>query len=487
MVDRSPPCDLVIFGGTGDLAMRKLYPALYQLKRGGQLHAQTRILAVARREFTDADFRVSVDERSRKHVKPGDFEAQSWNEFLTLVDYCAMDAGKGEGYDNLAQRLSESGRTRVFYLSTGPGLFAPICQGLAAAGLVDGESRVVLEKPLGHDLASARAINDAVGKVFDERQIFRIDHYLGKETVQNLMALRFGNVLFEPIWKRGWISHVQITVAEQIGVEGRGDFYDGTGAMRDMVQNHLLQLLCIMAMEPPISGDPDAIRDEKLKVLRALKPITASDVAACTVRGQYRAGATPAGPVPAYLDEPGIRPGSSTETFVALRAELSSWRWAGVPFFLRTGKRMPEKLCEIVVHFREVPLPLFPAAKGVPEANRLVMRLQPEEWVKLSLMVKAPGEEMQLRPVNLNLDFSTAFRARKLEAYERLLLDVLRGRLTLFMRRDELESAWRWVEPMLQVWSESDEPPRPYTAGTWGPAAASALISRDGFTWHEEL
>jgi glucose-6-phosphate 1-dehydrogenase len=361
-----------------------------------------------------------------------------------------------------------------------------MCDNLAKARVVTAQSRVVLEKPLGHDTASADLINAQVGAAFAERQIYRIDHYLGKETVQNLMALRFGNALFEPLWRRGLIKHVQITVAEELGVERRGSFYDQTGALRDMVQNHLLQLLCIMAMEPPASSDPDAVRDEKLKVLRALKPLRDRDVLTKTVRGQYKAGAVRGVPVPGYLEEADIAADSTTETFAALKVEIDTWRWAGVPFYLRTGKRLQDRITELVVTFDDVPHPIFetPASHS---ANELVIRLQPDESIMLTVLAKNPGEGMRLKPVSLALDLGETFKTRSLDAYERLLMDTVKGNLTLFMRRDELDAAWRWIDPIRAGWALYDEPPKPYIAGSWGPASSSALISRDGFSWHDEL
>jgi len=375
----------------------------------------------------------------------------------------------------------------VCYLATAPHIFVPICEQLARTGLNTPNVRVVLEKPLGHDLESSEAINAAVAQYFAEDQIYRIDHYLGKESVQNLMAIRFGNALFEPLWRREWVQDVQITIAEELGVETRGDFYDRTGALRDMVQNHLLQLLCMVAMEPPASLSEDAIRDEKIKILKALKPILPADVAEKTVRGQYRSGAIAGKPVVGYLEEQGIAPDSHTETFVAIKAEIANWRWEGVPFYLRTGKRMQSRVAEIVVHFRDVPHAIFPKPLGLSPQNRLVIRLQPEESIRLYFLVKQAGDTLELTPTSLDLDFANSFKTRRAGAYERLLLDVIRGRLGLFVRRDEQVQAWRWVEPIIDTWDASTVPPKQYTAGTWGPAASTALMSRDGALWHEEV
>ena len=481
-----PEFDMVLFGGTGDLAMRKLLPALYQQVRAGTVSPGSRILAAARKQLSREAF-LALAEATCRPFLGADYDADAWRAFAGRISYFPMDVQAGDSYRALGEALGlHPDRIRVFYYSTSPDFFATISDHLGAAGLITGASRVVVEKPLGHDLDSSREINDAVGRHFAERQIFRIDHYLGKEPVQNLLALRFGNVLFEPMWRREWVQDVQITVAEQLGVEGRGDFYEGTGALRDMLQNHLLQLLCIVAMEPPPSSDPDAVRDEKLKVLRSLKPFTPADVAARTVRGQYKAGAVAGAPVAGYVEEPGVAPDSRTETFVAVKAEIETWRWAGVPFFLRTGKRMPEKLAEIVINFRQVPHAIFGEAAQGTRSNRLIIRMQPDEGMRLHLVAKQPGDAMALHPVHLNLDFSESFRARRLEAYERLLMDAIRGRLTLFVRRDEQEAAWRWVEPILESWAASEDRPKAYTAGSWGPAASSALLSRDGLAWNEE-
>ncbi|MCX8113799.1 MAG: glucose-6-phosphate dehydrogenase, partial [Burkholderiaceae bacterium] len=412
----------MIFGGTGDLALRKLLPALYSMLRGARGQALVRIVGVARQDLGTEQYRDLVGTRLGERVPRSDLDPRAVEGLLGDVRYVHADATDAAGYTKLAELLSGArGRPRIFYLATAPSLFVPICRHLAAAGLATRECRIVLEKPLGRDLASSREINDAVGAIFREEQIYRIDHYLGKETVQNLLALRFGNAVFEPLWSRSWISDVQITIAEQVGVAGRGEFYQSTGALRDMVQNHLLQCLCIVGMEPPASIDADAVRDAKLQVLRALVPFTADDVRSKSVRGQYRAGAIDGRPVIGFLEEPGVAAGSRTETFVALKVEVANWRWAGVPFYLRTGKRMQERLAEIVVNFRAVPHSIFGASNGAPARNRLVIRLQPDDSLTLQLQAKTPGDSMRLQPISLNLDFAETGAARRLDAYERLL------------------------------------------------------------------
>ena len=476
--------DLVIFGGTGDLAARKLLPAMFHRFVDGQIPATSRIIGIAREATDDVGYRAQMRKALSADAarSPEQIEA-----FLELVGYRSLDARKDNGWDEFAALMSERpDNVRVFYLSTSPNLFIDICTRLGHYKLNEGESRVVLEKPIGRDLESANQINDAVGQVFGESQTYRIDHYLGKETVQNLLALRFGNALFEPLWNAEHIDHVQITVAETLGVGNRAAYYDSSGALRDMVQNHMLQLLCMVAMEPPSSLEPDAVRDEKLKVLRSLKPIDGSNAGQLTVRGQYRAGAAEGQSVPGYLDE--LDGGkSNTETFAALKAEIANWRWAGVPFYLRTGKRLPERVSEIVVAFKAVPHSIFDAASGPLARNCLVLRLQPDEGVKLWLTIKHPGPGgLRLRHVPLDMSFAEAFGVSQPDAYERLLLDVVRGNPTLFMRRDEVEAAWHWADPILSAWAASGEAPKAYTAGTWGPSAAVALIERDGRTWNED-
>ena len=479
--------DMVLFGGTGDLALRKLVPALFRRHVAGQLGPSSRVLAVARSGLSREDYLVQIEANCRKHLKADELTDERWRAFAAQVDYVQVDATSAEDFRKLQAALAgRDDAVRVIFLSTAPSLFTLTCDNLAAANIVTPKTRVVLEKPLGHDRASAELINRSVGAIFSEHQIYRIDHYLGKETVQNLMALRFGNTLFEPLWCRGRIRHVQITIAEQLGVEGRGQFYEHTGALRDMVQNHLLQLVCILAMEPPTSSDPDAVRDEKLKVLRALRPITGSAVQNKTVRGQYRAGAVNGQPVPGYLDEAGVAADSTTESFVALKAEIDTWRWAGVPFYLRTGKRLQDRVTEIVVTFEDVPHSIFDS-NGASTPNRLVIRLQPQESITLTILAKMPGETMRLKPVDLALDLAGTFKEQRLDAYERLLTDVVKGNLTLFMRRDELDAAWRWIDPIREGWAQHDERIKTYVAGSWGPAASSALISRDGFAWQDEM
>jgi glucose-6-phosphate 1-dehydrogenase len=477
--------DLVFFGGTGDLTWRKLMPALFQAFRHGKLPDGGRILAVSRQELDDDGYRAWLKSRFQEvegAKRPSDEE---FARFAALVHYRSMNLAEPAHYMRLKAWLAErDADVAVLYLATAPDLFPTICAELGTAGLNHPRVRVVLEKPLGHDLASAQAINRVVRSVFTEEQAFRIDHYLGKPAVQNLMALRFGNVLFEPLWRRECIANIQITLAETLGVGTRGNFYSRTGALRDMVQNHALQLLTMVAMEPPSRNEADAIRDEKLKVLRSLKPFTPESVGRDVVRGQYRAGNVEGRPAVGFLEEADVPPASRCETFVALRTEVRNWRWAGVPFYLRTGKRLAARDAQIVVNFRSTPHSIFP---GTNSPNKLVIKLQPEDGLELHLLAaKGASQSESLAPVSLDLDFDKAFAENRVGAYERLLLDVIAGRLNLFVRSDEQEEAWRWVEPILQAWTEDTTGPRPYTAGTWGPAGASALVARDGYSWPEE-
>ena len=450
--------DLVLFGGTGDLAWRKLLPALFQAFRHGKLPTDGRILAVARDARTDAQYRDFVRERFAEvdpSKRPSD---DAFAQFAQRLHYQRMDLSQPADYAALKAWVdARNADTVVMYLATSPHLFPVVCEQLGAAGLNGPHVRVVLEKPLGQDLASAQQINRIVRSVFSESQALRIDHYLGKPAVQKLMALRFGNALFEPLWRRESIAHIQITLAESLGVGTRGDYYDHTGALRDMIQNHALQLLTMLAMEPPSSSDADAIRDEKLKVLRSLKPFTAQTVARDVVRGQYRSGTIDGESVVGYLEEAKVPRDSRCETFVALRTEVQNWRWAGVPFYLRTGKRLPARDAQIVVTFRTVPHPIFP---GSQRPNKLVIKLQPEDGLELHLLaakgaLQQAGGVEQLSAVKLDLDFDKAFPTERVGAYERLLLDALAGRLNLFVRSDEQEQAWRWVMPILQAWDDS--------------------------------
>ena len=481
--------DLVLFGGTGDLAWRKLMPALFQAFRHGTLPAGGRIIGVARDDLSDTQYRQLMAERAERvelAKRPSDEE---FAQFGAMLHYLRMDLSQSADYERLAALLRErEADCVVMYLATAPGLFTSVAEQIGAVGLNGPTTRMVLEKPLGHDLQSNRAINATLASVLDEDQIFRIDHYLGKPSVQNLFALRFGNTLFEPLWRRDTISNIQITIAEDLGVETRGAFYDQTGTLRDMVQNHALQLLCAIGMEPPINSSASAIRDEKLKVLQSLKPWTPETLAQHVVRGRYASGTALGQPVPGYLQESGVAATSTTETFVALRTEISNWRWAGVPFYIRTGKRLAGRDAHIAINFRPVPHPIFKTPLGA--ANRLVINLQPRDGLELHLLAQSAAQDQAqptLAPVHLNLDFDQRFGAERVGAYERLLLDVIAGRLNLFVRSDEQEEAWRWVEPILQHWRNDPAGPRPYVAGGWGPSAASAMIARDGHCWSEEM
>ena len=489
--------DLVFFGGTGDLVWRKLMPALFQAFRHGTLPEGGRIIGVARDSLSDEQYRTQIQSRFEQvegAKRPNDEE---FAKFKAMLHYERVDLSNPADYAKLAARLAERETDRVvMYLATAPSLFNTVCEQLAVAKLNTPNTRIVLEKPLGHDLKSNKAINQSVRKVFEEQQIFRIDHYLGKPSVQNLFAMRFGNALFEPLWRREHIANIQITIAEELGVEKRGAFYDHTGALRDMVQNHALQLLCAIAMEPPINAHADAIRDEKLKVLRALKAWAPETLSQHVVRGQYSAGNVSGQAVPGYSQEAGVNPSGSTETFVALRTEIANWRWAGVPFFIRTGKRLASREGYIEINFRPTPHAIFQAPAG--GVNKLVIHLQPKDGLELHLFAEGQNKRIQtgiatgkqastpLSAVHLDLDFDKRFGSERVGAYERLLLDVLDGRLNLFVRSDEQEEAWRWVEPILQHWATDTQGPRHYAAGTWGPSASSAMIARDGFCWSEE-
>ena len=475
------PFDLVVFGGTGDLARRKLLPALYHRMRAGQVLPGSRIVAAARSDLDANGYRNRIRAALRDHVAPEHLDPDLLEAFLATLDYLRLDAQRESDWESLFDTLRDSDRLRVFYLSVAPQLFGPVSERLATSGCRTPDTRLVVEKPLGRDLETARALNRQLATMFEERQIYRIDHYLGKETVQNLMALRFANALFEPIWNARHIDHVQITVAERVGVDGRGAYYDRNGALRDMMQNHLLQLLCLTAMEPPAHLDADAVRDEKLKVLRSLKPLGGpGDV----VRGQYLGLDGGAG----YLED-AQNPGSRTESFAAIKAEIANWRWNGAPFYLRTGKRLRARMSEIAVVFKGAPHSIFPDSAGGTHPNVLAIRLQPDEGITLRLTIKEPGPGgMRLCEVPLDMTFAETLGAQGLsmpDAYERLVMDVIRGDQTLFMRDDEVEAAWRWIDPVIAAAETASERPQPYDSYSSGPEDALKLMHRDGRRWRQ--
>ncbi|MEH6582679.1 MAG: glucose-6-phosphate dehydrogenase [Halioglobus sp.] len=479
--------DLVIFGGTGDLSTRKLLPSLFQLHRHGLAKRLHRIIATGRGEMDTETFRNEAYENLQEFLPAGDWDDAVWKKFRDSLHYHQTDANKPADYQALGTLLDQDNApARLFYLATLPSLYGIICHQLQDAAVVNDDSRVVLEKPLGHDLQSCKAINEQVAQVFREESIFRIDHYLGKETVQNLLAIRFGNPLFHPLWQNTFVDNVQITVAEEIGVEGRGSYYAQIGALRDMVQNHLLQVLTIVAMEPPASLRPADIRDEKMKVLRSLDSITASNVKQTTVRGRYAAGAVNGEAVDGFLDEAEYQDAESTETFVALKTTISNWRWAGVPFYLRTGKRLSRRYSEIVIEFKRQPFSLF-ANDPNELTNKLVIRLQPEETITLHTLNKEPGlaNKLRLKPVELHLTDDSDGKSVSHDAYERLLLDAINGDQTLFMRRDEVEAAWHWTDSIIEGWEETGMGIKSYNSGTMGPGAATALMAVDGRNWYE--
>jgi glucose-6-phosphate 1-dehydrogenase len=480
------PGAFVIFGATGDLARRMLFPSLYFLDADGLLPARLRIIGAARSVLTDADFRKQVEGWVRERAGAF-FSEEAWASFVTRLSYAAGDSTSPDAYTVLQEKLKGAEGGALFYLSTSPALYIPIVQGLAAAGLTSPPNGVIVEKPIGNSGRTCDEINSAIAEHFPENRTFRIDHYLGKEAVQNLIALRFANALFEPLWNRHSIDHVQITVAETLGVEGRFGYYNEYGATRDMVQNHLLQLLCLIAMEPPSDMRPETMHGEKVKVLRALRPIRDSELIEKTSRGQYVRGVADGKTVPGYTDEEGGK-ASDTETFVALCAHVDNWRWAGVPFYLRTGKRMPVRHSQIVVEFRDVPHSIFTGAPLM--ANRLVITLQPSESISLTIMNKTPtltqgGYELQ--PLSLNLSLIDAFKGEKRVriAYERLLLEAISGSTTMFVHRDEADAAWTWIDRIIEGWARTGLKPTSYPAGSWGPAGAFALTERNGHSWHE--
>ena len=477
--------DIVIFGGLGDLSLRKLLPALYRSELADQFPAGARIFLLARSIADEQLSLATVKTWLQEQLGQGKCADSHWQQFAQRLRFCSLDINtRDERWADLSEQLAQhTDRDRIFYLAIPPSLYGATCEHLNARAMITPQSRVVLEKPLGYDRDSANAINDQVSRFFPEEAIFRIDHYLGKETVQNLMALRFANAMFEPLWNGHHIDHVQISISEEVGLEGRTAFYDQAGAMRDMVQNHILQLLCLVAMEPPNKLQAHSIRTEKLKLLQALRPITGAEVQSHTVRGQYVDGMIRGQAVPAYFEELGRD--SSTETFVALKAHIDNWRWAGVPFYLRTGKRLRQRCAEVIINFKPVAHNVFDDSAGHLHSNQLVIRLQPDEGMQMKVMAKELNQfDMRLREVPLNLDFADAFDDIRSNAYQRLLLNVIQNDLSLFAHRDEADLAWAWVDPIISAWQQLGTAVQPYEAGTWGPDAAAALLHSDRRAWH---
>ena len=472
------PFDLVIFGGTGDLARRKILPGLFRRFCAGQIEGDVRITGAARNAMGVDDYRAFARDAIAEFDPAREAKCPHLSAFLGMLHYVTLDAMGEQGWHDLAA-ATRPDRIRAYYFSVAPRLFGPLADRLHQHQLTDPRARIVVEKPFGRDLASAQELNRVLAAHFKEGQIYRIDHYLGKETVQNLMAIRFGNMLFEPLWNSQYVDHIQITVAEEVGVGGRGDYYDRSGAMRDMMQNHLMQLLCLIAMEPPAKFNPDAVRDEKLKVIRALDPVGRDDV----VRGQYQGTGSRAG----YRNQVGNRD-STTESFVALRANISNWRWAGTPFYLRTGKRLKERASEIAVVFKDAPHSIFGEEAG-RHRNILTIKLQPNEGIELGVTIKEPGPGgMRLVDVPLDMTFAEALGPEEADfpdAYERLIMDVIRGNQTLFMRGDEVEAAWAWTDAIIAAWDDSGKAPLPYETGSSGPDDALMLMHRDGRRWRE--
>jgi glucose-6-phosphate 1-dehydrogenase len=486
-----PPSTLVIFGATGDLTHRKLIPALFDLFCDKRLPEGFTVIGFARRPKNDQEFRDELRQSVSQFARNSAAHTDRWDKFAQGIFYHQADFEDKDSCHPLALRLKKIHAERntqgncLFYLATAPEYYSLIIEQLGAAGLArsgGGWARVIVEKPFGQDLLSAHKLNRQILDVFDESQVYRIDHYLGKETVQNIFAFRFANTILEPLWNRNYVDHIQITAAESVGVEGRGGYYDGAGALRDMVQSHLLQLVALTAMEPPVSFDAQSVHDEKIKVLRAISPMEGEEIDRCVVRGQYGAGHEMIG----YREEPRVAPDSNTETYVALKLAIDNWRWAGVPFYLRTGKRLPKRATEIRIQFKPVPHPLFAheVASGA-EANALAIRIQPDEGIHIKFAAKQPGQAIQLRNVRMDFYYKTAFGSAPGEAYETLLLDAMRGDSTLFNRKDEVEAAWSLVTPILEHWRDDPPPDFPnYDAGAWGPQIADAFIARDGRTWH---
>lgn len=500
---QTPPCTVVIFGANGDLTKRKLLPALYRLAWEGRLAPGFAVIGISRTAMSHDDFRDHMHESVKKYLEDSPFDEDLWKSFAQGVFYMAGDVGDANMYQRLGDCLKEMDETRktegnvLFYLSTQPSQYAPIAEGIGRAGLNQdkGWRRIIIEKPFGHDLQTARELNSRLQKVFDEEEIYRIDHYLGKETVQNILAFRFGNGIFEPLWNRRYIEHVQITAAESIGVEGRGAYYQEAGALRDMVQNHLLQVMATVAMEPSAAFSADAVRDERAKLLRSIHIMNQEEVAANTVAGQYGRGRVGGEEVMGFRQEKGVNPDSPTETFVAARFLIGNWRWSGVPFYIRTGKAMPKRVSEIAIHFRSAPLAVFRNEAGetqvenngdqshVAVPNLLILRIQPEEGISLKFNSKRPGAGMTLRPVSMDFNYGSSFGERSPSAYETLLLDAIAGDATLYTRQDMVEASWKAVQPILDYWSTRRFPFPNYAPGTWGPAEADDLLAKYGHHW----
>jgi glucose-6-phosphate 1-dehydrogenase len=486
------PFSLVIFGASGDLAHRKLIPALWSLYAARTLPEPFAIIGTARTEMTDQAFRDKMREGVKQFARLKVPNENVWNRFAASLVYVPGDPSRPDLYERLRQVLEDIERkrggpaNRLHYLSTPPSLYDDIVGQLGKAGLAGEEggwTRIIIEKPFGHDLRTAQALNELVTSVFREEQVYRIDHYLGKETVQNILALRFANEIFEPLWNRNHVAEVQITVAEAVGVEGRGGYYEEAGALRDMIQNHLLQVMCLIAMEPPVTFDPQAVRDEKSKVMQAVRPIDPARVDASALRAQYGPGFVGNRQVPGYVQEKGVKPDSTTETYAALRLQIDNWRWAGVPFYLQTGKRLVKRVSEIVIRFQRTPHMIFRRGDVSVDPNRLVIRIQPDEGIALSVNAKEPGPDLKISPVNLEFKYQEVFGGEPPEAYERLLLDAIHGDPTLYSRGDWIEQAWRLTQPILDHWAQTSGPLPPYEAGSWGPGEADAFIARDSGAW----
>jgi glucose-6-phosphate 1-dehydrogenase len=490
---KTPPCAVVIFGANGDLTKRKLMPALYRLAYEGRLAPGFAVIGISRTPLTDDEFRSRMHDSVAKFLEDSPFDEALWNSFAQGLSYLAGDVGDLPLYQQIGTALAAvdaahgTAGNALFYLSTQPSQYAEIAEGLGAAGLASGAGwrRIIIEKPFGHDLSSARDLNARIQKHFDEDQIYRIDHYLGKETVQNIMAFRFGNGIFEPLWNRRYIDHVQITAAESIGVEGRGAYYQEAGALRDMIQNHLLQVMATIAMEPSATFSSDAVRDERAKLLRSVRIMKPEEVAANAVAGQYGPGRVGGQQVAGFRQEPGVKPDSTTDTYAAATFLLDNWRWAGVPFYIRTGKYLPKRVSEIAIHFKSAPLSVFRSSEAPGETvpNLLILRIQPEEGISLKFVSKRPGAGMTLRPVSMDFNYGASFGERSPSAYETLLLDAIIGDATLYTRQDMVEASWRAVQPILDAWASQQFSFPSYAAGTWGPAASDAMLARRGHVW----